>query len=114
MNRSSIYLAGWLTTVVVAVVIIIGMSNGAFGAGRDKGTTEAQPPAVQPSDGLAPPPDAASASASGQSELVYVYPDGSPAPTPSARLSKKGKFEADDKDEREEHRNERKLREHDD
>ena len=43
MSRESIYLAGWLTTAVVAVVVMFGIANGAFGMGRE---TEPAPQAL--------------------------------------------------------------------
>jgi hypothetical protein len=36
MNRESIYLAGWLTTAVVAAVAIFGLTNGNFGVGSEQ------------------------------------------------------------------------------
>jgi len=36
MNRESIYLAGWLTTAVVAAVAILGLANGNFGVGSEQ------------------------------------------------------------------------------
>jgi hypothetical protein len=56
MNRESIYLAGWLTTAVVAAVAILGLANGSFGVGSEQElglqaiaipTAEAQIPTIQ-------------------------------------------------------------------
>ncbi|GEM_PF-4091678 len=95
MTKASIYLAGWLTTAVIAgVLFILFLSNTSQAGEGTAGTTTdpLQPGATQPlpeQSAVYLPntvtPDAAtdrSVSAVAGTETVYVYPDGSPAPAP--------------------------------
>ncbi len=110
MSRSSIYLAGWLTTAVVAVVVIIGMANGAFGAGDEGDATPTPVLTVGPAEQLVSASPTPAGPAPGQcEETVYVYPDGSPAADPSQQASLSS-FRGYDDDEDEHELKERKRK----
>lgn len=116
MSRASIYLAGWLTTVVIAVVTIVAISGGAFGASDTPTSAPQQLGNVQ--GDLGPQPywetDASaglldakfgfgatdatlSSETSGTEQMIYVYPDGSAAPDPqTARTTAVGYYDDDD------------------
>ena len=106
MSRESIYLAGWLTTAVVAVVAMFGIANGAFGMGSETQIstvqeTTPQMGALNNTNGVSSTNDrpmGAEARPAGDQlssptvvnptlgqtpQIEYVYPDGSPAPAPS-------------------------------
>ena len=56
MSREALYLAGWLTTAVVAVVVIFGISNGAFGPDSVAETTPqvVEIPYIEPQSSTVP------------------------------------------------------------
>ena len=126
MTKASIYLAGWLTTAVIAsVLFILFLSNTSQAGEGTAGTTTdpLQPGATQPlpEQSALNVPNAVttgaaidtSASAVAGTETAYVYPDGSPAPAPGAVQSdplaglENGRYgrgdDDDDDDERDEH-----------
>jgi hypothetical protein len=79
--RERLLLAGWLTTAVLAVVVILLQASGQIEA-DDRGTGPASTtaePAIAP---------------------VYVYPDGTRAPGPAPRMpGRPGERDQDDADE---------------
>ncbi len=95
MNRESIFLAGWLTTAVVAVVVIVGMSAGTVPVSKALSASTAETgvgagPITPDAAGTVPVPSA-------QNDIAYVYPDGSPAPDPStaAKVAPAGGYDDD-------------------
>lgn len=107
MNKASIYLAGWLTTAVVAAVIITGLTTHVFGS---KPPTD--PAATAVTQQVTDPPGSDQPSTTYQSpsgsdpvtageETIYVYPDGSPVPASEAKRvakAERNKWHDDDED----------------
>ncbi len=116
MNKASIYLAGWLTTAVVAAVIITGLTTHVFGSKppTDPAATwntqqVTDPPGSDQTSTTSLSPSGSDPVTAGE-ETIYVYPDGSQVPASEAkRLQKaeRNKWHDDDEDrEDEEHEDE--------